>query len=155
MDNQKIMYGVGGLVLGGILVFLSMGSGNASKNSSMNNEMMEKKTETAMVKGETSTHDGMSMSAMNEALKNKTGDEFDKTFIELMTEHHQGAIDMANLIENRAKHEEIKTLGQAIIAAQTKEIKEMSDWAKSWGYDSKNDGMMMKKDSIGGEMMGR
>ena len=118
----------------------------------MNQNMMEKKTETAMVKEEASTHDGMSMGAMNEALKNKTGDEFDKAFIELMTEHHQGAIDMANLIDTRAKHQEIKTLGRGIIAAQTKEIKEMADWAKAWGYTN-DDAMMMKDDTMGQGMM--
>lgn len=151
MENQKIMYGVGGLVLGGLLMFLFVGNG-VGKENPMNRGMMEKENETAIVKEEVSTPDGMSMPAMNEALKNKTGDEFDKAFIELMTEHHQGAIDMANLIETRAKHEEIKTLGKEIIAAQTKEIKEMSDWAKSWGYTSGNDAMM-KADSTDGMMM--
>ena len=151
MENQKIMYGVGGLVLGGMLMFLFVGNGT-EKESSMNQNMMEKKTETAMVKEEASTHDGMSMGAMNEALKNKTGDEFDKAFIELMTEHHQGAIDMANLIDTRAKHQEIKTLGRGIIAAQTKEIKEMADWAKAWGYTN-DDAMMMKDDTMGQGMM--
>lgn len=141
MENQKIMYGVGGLVLGGILMFLFVGNG-VGKESYMDRGMMDKKTETAMVKEDVPTHDGMSMEAMNEALKNKTGDEFDKAFIELMTEHHQGAIDMANLIDTRAKHQEIKTLGKGIIAAQTKEIKEMADWAQAWGYDSESAGMM-------------
>lgn len=115
---------------------------------------MEKKTETAIKKEETSTHDGMSMTAMNEALKNKTGDEFDKAFIELMTEHHQGAIDMANLIEARAKHQEIKDLGKAIIAAQTKEIQEMNEWAKNWGYISGNKNSVEKDDAMEGGMMG-
>ncbi|MGK2848709.1 MAG: DUF305 domain-containing protein [Minisyncoccota bacterium] len=151
MENQKIMYGVGGLVLGGILMFLFVGNG-VGKESSMDRGMMEKKTETAMVKEDVVTHDGMSMEAMNDALKNKTGDEFDKAFIELMTEHHQGAIDMANLIDTRAKHQEIKTLGQGIIAAQTKEIKEMADWAKAWGYTN-DDAMMMKDDTMGQGMM--
>lgn len=134
MGNQKVMYGVGGLVIGGILMFLFVGNG-VEKNSSLNQGMMEKKTETAMIKEDTPSHNGTSMETMNEALKNKTGDEFDKAFIELMTEHHQGAIDMANLIDTRAKHQEIKTLGKGIIAAQTKEIKEMAGWAKAWGYN--------------------
>lgn len=132
-------------------MFLFVGNG-VQKENSMNQGMMEKKTETAMVKEDTPTHDGMSMEAMNDALKNKTGDEFDKAFIELMTEHHQGAIDMANLIDTRAKHQEIKTLGRGIITAQTKEIKEMADWAKAWGYTN-DDAMMMKDDTMGQGMM--
>ena len=31
-------------------------------------------------------------------LKNKTGDDFDKAFIEQMIIHHQGAIEMATLV---------------------------------------------------------
>ncbi|MCW1888267.1 MAG: DUF305 domain-containing protein [Candidatus Moranbacteria bacterium] len=154
MENQKIMYGVGGLVLGGILMFLFVGS-EAQKDSSLKNQgMMEKKTETAVVKEDSEKNEGMSMTAMNDALKNKTGDDFDKAFIELMTEHHQGAIDMANLIETRAKHQEIKALGKNIITAQTKEIKEMADWAKVWGYTTEDGGnMMMQKTNTGGGMM--
>jgi uncharacterized protein (DUF305 family) len=39
----------------------------------------------------------MTMDDMTAALKNKNGKDFDKTFIETMIPHHQGAIDMANL----------------------------------------------------------
>lgn len=38
----------------------------------------------------------MSMSSMNSELKVRRGDDFDKAFLEMMIEHHQGAIDMAN-----------------------------------------------------------
>lgn len=67
-------------------------------------------------------------------LKDLKGDEFDKAFIEEMIIHHQGAIDMARLIETNAKHEEIKTLGKAIISAQSSEIDMMQTWQSDWGY---------------------
>lgn len=67
-------------------------------------------------------------------LKDLKGDAFDKAFIEEMIIHHQGAIDMAKLIETNAKHEEIKTLGKAIISAQSSEIDMMQMWQKDWGY---------------------
>ena len=80
-------------------------------------------------------HDGsMSMDGMIEALEGKTGDDFDKEFTSLMIEHHQGAIDMANLAKTNAKHQEIKDLADDIISAQTKEINLMQDWQKTWGY---------------------
>lgn len=81
-------------------------------------------------------HSSMTMTEMNKQLEKLSGDEFDKTFIEMMTAHHEGAVAMAELIPARAKHDEIKTLGQAIIAAQTKEIAEMKQWQMDWGYTS-------------------
>ena len=76
-----------------------------------------------------------SMAAMVEALKDKTGDDYDKEFLSQMIVHHEGAIDMAKLSPSRAKHDEIKKLSQEIITAQEKEIREMKQWQSEWGYD--------------------
>lgn len=46
----------------------------------------------------------------------KTGDDFDKTFIEQMIMHHQSAIDMAAPGEQNAKHQEVKDLTKAIVS---------------------------------------
>jgi uncharacterized protein (DUF305 family) len=56
----------------------------------------------------------------------------DQHFIEQMIPHHEGAITMANLALQKAKHQEIKTLATAIIAAQTTEIQSMNGWYKDW-----------------------
>src|SRR3989338_8751258 len=81
-------------------------------------------------------HCEMSMNEMNDNLKDLSGDDFDKAFVEMMIAHHQGAIDMAELIPARAKHAEIKSLGEAIVSAQTKEINDMRQWQMDWGYSS-------------------
>lgn len=81
-------------------------------------------------------HSMESMSDMNEALKGLSGDAFDRKFLELMIEHHQGAIDMAKPATTNAAHQEVKDLAQAIIDAQTKEIGEMKQWQQQWGYNS-------------------
>lgn len=83
----------------------------------------------------------MSMADMNTELKGKTGDDFDKAFIEMMIEHHQGAIDMAILAKSNANHDEVKTLSQDIISAQTNEISKMQQWQMDWGYMSTSDSM--------------
>lgn len=72
------------------------------------------------------------MSDMNAALLGKSGDSFDKAFIDEMVIHHQGAIDMAKLALTNAKHTQIKDLARAIISAQTKEITQMMEWKSSW-----------------------
>lgn len=76
------------------------------------------------------------MAGMNTALEGKTGDNFDKAFIEQMIMHHQSAIDMAAPGEQNAKHQEVKDLTRAIISAQTKEIQQMKQWQKDWGYEN-------------------
>jgi uncharacterized protein (DUF305 family) len=79
-----------------------------------------------------------SMTAMVETLKSKTGDEFDEEFISQMIAHHEGAVEMAKLADQQAKHTEIKELSKAIIAAQEKEISDMEHWQNMWNYDPSN-----------------
>lgn len=75
------------------------------------------------------------MTGMTAELKGKTGDDFDKAFIEQMIMHHQSAIDMAAPAETNAEHQEVKDLARAIIVAQTEEISQMEQWQNSWGYN--------------------
>jgi uncharacterized protein (DUF305 family) len=72
------------------------------------------------------------MSGMMLGLQGKTGDAFDKEFITEMVVHHQGAVDMAQAALTNGQHQEIKTLANAIITAQNKEIAEMKAWYKAW-----------------------
>jgi uncharacterized protein (DUF305 family) len=61
-----------------------------------------------------------------------SGKDFDLLFLELMSDHHQGALVMATDAEQKAEHAEIKTLAGQIIKAQQEEIKKMSDWRAQW-----------------------
>jgi uncharacterized protein (DUF305 family) len=57
---------------------------------------------------------------------------FDKEFIEQMIPHHQMAIMMATMLLRGTDRAEMKTLGQAIIDAQSREIDQMRSWYRSW-----------------------
>jgi uncharacterized protein (DUF305 family) len=72
------------------------------------------------------------MAGMAAGLEGKTGDVFDKAFIEEMIVHHEGAVLMAEQALKNAKHSEIKDMAQVIIDAQTGEIATMREWLKSW-----------------------
>lgn len=136
IQKQSVLYGVIGLLVGVLLtVFVATISVNTNNKTMMG--MMGMKTNSD------SNHGSMSMDEMSQQLENKSGDEFDKAFLEMMIAHHQGAIDMANLIPSRAKHDEIKKLGEAIISAQTKEIQEMQQWQRDWGYNASEVNQMM------------
>lgn len=76
----------------------------------------------------------MSMDDMSAMLNGKTGDAFDKAFIEGMIPHHQGAIEMARMALKSAGHDEIKQMARDIISAQQNEIGTMQQWMKDWGY---------------------
>ncbi len=67
-----------------------------------------------------------------EALKTAKDAEFDKMFLDHMITHHEGAVEMAKLIDGRSDRAELKQLGAEIIKAQTKEIAQMKDWQKAW-----------------------
>jgi uncharacterized protein (DUF305 family) len=72
------------------------------------------------------------MGNMTEELKSLSGNAFDLKFLELMIEHHQSAIDMAQPGIKNAKHQEVKDLARAIVDAQSKEIAQMKQWQKDW-----------------------
>jgi uncharacterized protein (DUF305 family) len=80
-------------------------------------------------------HDSsMTMGDMVDMLKGKTGDELDKAFLLGMIPHHQGAVDMAKLVLENAKHEEIRQMAKDIIETQQREIDMMKQWQQEWGY---------------------
>ena len=56
----------------------------------------------------------------------------DQQFIDMMVPHHQGAVEMAKIAQQRAEHPEIKTLADAIIRAQEGEITQLKAWRKAW-----------------------
>ena len=123
-QNNKIMYGIGGIIIGILLV-------------SVFTPMMR--------------YGGFGMMGNNENRgNNQMMGNIDKHFIEQMIPHHEGAVAMAKLALVKSKRPEIKTLATAIITDQNKEIADMTTWYKDWfGNDvSKVGGGMM-----GGGMM--
>ncbi|MBD0264736.1 MAG: DUF305 domain-containing protein [Tolypothrix sp. Co-bin9] len=88
---------------------------------------------------------------------------YDLRFIDGMTPHHQGAIEMAKEAQQKSKRPEIKKLADEIIKAQNQEITQMKQWRKAWyanagdkpmAYDAQMGHMMeMSSDQMKGMMM--
>ena len=55
--------------------------------------------------------------------------DIDTDFAQMMITHHQGAVGMAELAKERAEHDELKELADAIIEAQKREIDVMGPHA--------------------------
>jgi uncharacterized protein (DUF305 family) len=123
-----------GVVTAGIIGY-NTGKQDGMQAMHMDMMSMEGKKETSNSKA-LMDHSQMTMDEMTEGLDGLKGDAFDKAFIEMMIVHHQGAVDMAELIPANAKHEELKKLGRDIITAQTQEITMMKQWLKDWGYEN-------------------
>lgn len=70
---------------------------------------------------------GMMTSEDMAALEKAKGTEFDRMWMQMMIEHHEGAIEMANTELQQGVNAEAKKLAQQIIDAQKAEITTMND----------------------------
>ncbi len=139
MKNNALLFGIGGFLAGGLIVALA--ATTIYRPAMNSNNMMN-----GGDRGTASNVSSMSMDDMTKSLQGKTGDEFDKAFINEMIAHHQGAVAMAKLAATNAKHDEVKNLAENIITVQEKEISEMQGWQAAWGYTgamkNQDNGMM-------------
>src|SRR3989338_4316760 len=136
--NREIEFGIGGLLIGVLISQYVVATSVPQRGFGMmqaNNreDMMEDREDDVddMMRG---MHGGSSMNDMMDSLQGKSGDDFDRAFIEGMIVHHEGAVQMAEQAKLNAKHQEIKDMSDAIIDAQTTEINQMRMWQKDWGY---------------------
>lgn len=65
-------------------------------------------------------------------LRDRKGADFDKAFLDMMPKHHHAAVEMAEQVEKKASHAELKELAAKMAEAQSEEIKQMKGWAQSW-----------------------
>ncbi|WP_445630987.1 DUF305 domain-containing protein [Nostoc sp. DSM 114167] len=73
---------------------------------------------------------------------------FDLRFIDAMIPHHQGAVEMANVAQQKSKRPEIKKLADNIIKSQNQEITQMKQWRQAW-YPKAGDQPMAYNNQMG------
>ncbi|PRY53427.1 uncharacterized protein (DUF305 family) [Knoellia remsis] len=61
------------------------------------------------------------------ALSKATGPAFDRQWLTMMIEHHEGAVTMAQDVLKTTKNPDVEKLANAIVDSQTKEIATMKD----------------------------
>lgn len=83
-----------------------------------------KATDSSMTMDHDMKMSGMLTTKELTSLKRLTGTAFDRTFLQLMIKHHQGAIEMLGLISDSSNAEAL-ALSKAIRSAQSKEISTM------------------------------
>jgi uncharacterized protein (DUF305 family) len=83
-----------------------------------------KATDSSMAMDHDMKMSGMLSTKEFNSLKRLTGLKFDRTFLQLMIKHHQGALEMLDLISD-SRNAEAQALAKAIKSAQSKEITSM------------------------------
>jgi uncharacterized protein (DUF305 family) len=80
---------------------------------------------------------GMNMGEMKsmQALAKVSGKTFDIYWMSQMIAHHQAAVIMAKIVIGAGKDTKIKAAAQAVVTAQSAEVKQLTAWLKSW-YNS-------------------
>ena len=88
---------------------------------------------------DTMSHNNMNsgmMSSMHPSMQKMQGmsmtGDFDVDFANMMIEHHQGAIDMAQMEISQGKDEKMKSMAQKISDDQQKEQQELKDFVASY-----------------------
>ena len=87
----------------------------------------------------------MKMSGMPESMKGMSrdklsslkGEKFDRMFVNMMSQHHKGAIKMAQTAAPKLEHAEVKEFATKLIVMQTTEVAHMAEMKKSWGGPKK------------------
>lgn len=122
------------LTVGGCAGAMSGGSMGNMDHNAMHTPMAGMDHSGMMTHTETIT--GTQMGNMDHSMMQvDPAQPFDAQFIDSMLEHHRGAVTMAEQALEQAEHEELRTLAEAIIAAQTQEIEQMTAWRESWYPD--------------------
>lgn len=90
--------------------------------------------------------------SMTENLKPLKGKQFEISFLKEMIEHHQSAVDMANLVNDHTNRPELKKMANDIVSTQKKEIDQMKSWLANWYKEQPEAGrtgsMGMMKDKM-------
>jgi uncharacterized protein (DUF305 family) len=131
--NYKILSGILAILLV-ISVFCGIKTKYNKKPRIMNSQYHTMSDGTMMHNTAPMDHSMASMMMdMTKNMRGKSGAELEKSFITEMIPHHQGALDMANLLlEDKSINPKIKSFAENIITAQKAEIDQMNEWLKSY-----------------------
>lgn len=124
MEKNKIAVSIGILAIGVIVGYLLGNSADVP-------EYAHRMPDGSFMKNDHSGSMEDAMHDMTGALKNKRGEEFDKEFLIQMTIHHQGAVEMAQMVLANSTDEKLRAFAQEIIDVQSREINMMQSWVDS------------------------
>ncbi len=115
-----------------LAVFAAFGTAcGQSENRNSNSETDHSKTDHSKMDHSKMDHSKMDHSEMKSS-PDAASAPYDLQFIDTMIAHHQGAVDMGKMINERTNNAEMKKFGEQIIADQEKEINQMKEFREKW-----------------------
>ena len=64
-----------------------------------------------------------------------TGEAYDEAYIADMLAHHEGALNMSEMVSAGTERPELIQLAQTIMQTQSQELMKMQTWQQEWGYE--------------------
>jgi uncharacterized protein (DUF305 family) len=80
--------------------------------------------------------EGMMGEEEMERLAGLEGDEFGLAFVDMMIEHHEGAVAAAERVIDEGENPQVRQLAEEIIAEQRAEIDQMTTWREQWADEA-------------------
>ena len=130
------------------IAFAACNQTASNGNSAMNHSASNAMNHNSMPMN--SNMSGMDHGSMRSS-PNAASQPYDLQFIDTMTNHHQGAIGMAETALQKSSNTELKTFAQKIIDDQKKEIAQLKDWREKW-YAGKPEAVNMEMPGMMGSM---
>lgn len=109
-----------------------MGNMDHSSDPAMTSSTMTGSSMTGSGMGGSSMPGMMSEEQMTQ-LQNATGADFDRMFLQMMTEHHEGAVTMAQTEQQQGQNPQAMELADSIVTSQTAEIDQMNQMLTAMG----------------------
>ena len=75
---------------------------------------------------------GMMDDQQMQDLESSDGQDFEVMFLDMMSAHHQGAIEAAEQVLDGGENPDVADLADEIIQAQQSEIEQMNTWKEQW-----------------------
>ena len=129
-----LLLATSGLAAAGLV---GCGQAGSNTNSMNHNSMMKNSNSSMNMNG--MDHNSMPMNSnmsmdhsQMKSSPNAASQPYDLQFIDTMTAHHKGAVEMAKMVDGRTQNPEIKKFASQIIADQEKEMAQIKDWREKW-----------------------
>ena len=152
-----------GLILTIALVAFGAAACQQTANVNTNNSTAANNRNSMPMNGNSMmNHNSMPMNAANHDMSqmhhgdmksdpNAATAPYDLQFLDTMAAHHQGAVEMAEMVLKKSNNAELKTFAQKIIDDQKKEIAQMKEWREKW-YAGKPRAMNMEMPGMSDSM---
>lgn len=132
MNTEHRIFMLGGILIGVVITLFITQS--PVLNKKVNQPAQKEEITQAQKQSKVKTELMMGMDQAVNMLENKSGDELDAAFINIMIPHHEGAVTMAQAVIDQGNHGELKAFAQRIVDVQQNEIELMKEWQRLWGY---------------------